>query len=84
MVLKKPDFLSKSSKLRVVRPYDFVKISLAFSINIFLRNVWRYFRLPMSALVMIAGMSFNVKFTAKIDFSIRYLMLPLLMLTLED
>ena len=32
---------------------------------------------------MVAGKSFNGKFTAKIDFPIGYFMLPLLMLTLE-
>ena len=37
----------------------------------------------MSALPTVAGKSFNDKFTAKIDFSIGYFILPLLMLTLE-
>ena len=36
-------------------------------------NVWRDFRLPMSALATVAGKSFNGKFTAKIDFPMRYL-----------
>ena len=39
-------------------------------------------RLPMSALAMVAEKSFNSKFTAKIDFLIGYLMVPLLLLTL--
>ena len=43
----------------------------------FLRNVWRDFRLSMSALAMVAGKSFNSKFTAKIDFSIMYFILPI-------
>ena len=49
----------------------------------FVRNVWRDFRLLMSALPTVAGNSFNGKFTAKIDFSIGYFILPLLMLTME-
>ena len=37
----------------------------------FLRNVWRDFRLSMSALATVAGKSFHGKFTAKIDFPDR-------------
>ena len=37
----------------------------------------------MSALATVARKSFNGKFTAKIDFPIGHIMLPLLMLTLE-
>ena len=37
----------------------------------------------MPALAMVAGKSFNGKFTAKIYFQIGYFILPLLMLTLE-
>ena len=37
-----------------------------------LRNVWRDFRLSMSALAMVAGKSFNGKFTAKTDFPSGY------------
>ena len=48
-----------------------------------LRNVWRDFRLSMSALATVEGKSFNGKFTAKIDFPIGYFMLPLLMPTVE-
>ena len=48
-----------------------------------LRNVWRDFRLLMSALATVAGKSFNGKFTPKIDFPIRYFMLSLLILTLK-
>ena len=47
------------------------------------RNVWKDFRLPMSALATVAQKSFSGKFTAKIDFPIRHFMLQLLMLTLE-
>ena len=47
------------------------------------KNVWRDFRHPMSALPMVARKSFNGKFTAKIDFPIGNFMLPLLMLTLK-
>ena len=46
----------------------------------FQRNVWRDFRLSMSALATVASKSFNGKFTAKIYFSIRHFILPLLML----
>ena len=38
-----------------------------------LRNVWRDFRLPMSALATVARKSFNGKFAAKIDFLIGHL-----------
>ena len=74
-------FLSKNSKFRVVWTHDFVQISPACGKNIFLRNVWGDFRLPMSALVTLAGKRLNGNFTAKIDFPIGYFMLPLLMLT---
>ena len=52
-------------------------------VQILIKNVWRNFRLPMSALATVAGRSFNGKFTAKIDFSIGYSILSLPMLTLE-
>ena len=35
-------------------------------------NVWRDFRLLMSALATVAGKSFKCKFTAKIDFPLGY------------
>ena len=69
-ILKKLDVLLKSSEFHVV--------SLAYDI----RNIWRDFRLPMSALATVARKSFSDKFTAKIDFPIGHFMLPLLMLTL--
>ena len=50
----------------------------------FLRNVWRDFRLSMSALATVTRKSSNSKFTVKIDFPIGHFMLPLLMLILED
>ena len=50
----------------------------------FLKNVWGDFRVPMSALVTLAGKRLNCNFTAKIDFPIGYFMLPLLMLTFES
>ena len=40
----------------------------------------RDFRLTMPVLATVAGKSFNGKFTAKMDFSIEYFMLPLLTL----
>ena len=40
-------------------------------------------RLPVLALATVAGKSCNDKFTAENDFPIGYLMLPLIMLTLE-
>ena len=51
--------------------------------QIFLKDVLRDFKLPMSALAMIARKSFNGKFTPKIDFPIGHFMLLLLMLALE-
>ena len=42
----------------------------------FVRNVWRDFRPPMSALATVARKSFNGKFTAKIDFPIGHFTLP--------
>ena len=50
----------------------------------FSRNVWRDFRLPMSALATVAGKSFNGKFAPKTDFSIGYFMLLFLMLILKS
>ena len=47
---------------------DFVQISLAFGTNIFLRNVWRDFRLTKAAYCNGSRESLNGKFTAKNDF----------------
>ena len=63
----------KSQNFVYFRPYDFVQISLECD-TYFLRNVWKDFRLPMSALPTVAGKSFNSKFTAKIDFPIGYIL----------
>ena len=52
----------------------------------FLRNVWRdfsMFRLPILASATVAGRSFNVKFTAKIDFPIGHFMLSLMMFKVQ-
>ena len=76
-------FLSKSSKFRVVWT---IRICSNFTImwyKHFVRNVWRDFRLPMSALATVARKIFNGKFAAKTDFPIGHCMLPLLMLTLK-
>ena len=81
--LKNPFFLSKSSKFRVIWTTRFCFIFTSMYYKHFIRNVRRDFKLPMLVLVTVAGKSFNGKFTAKIDFPIGYLMLPLLMLTLE-
>ena len=40
--------------------------------KLLLRNVWRDFRLPMSAIATVAWKSLNGKFTAKIDVPIEY------------
>ena len=81
--LKKPGVLSKSSKFCVVWPIWFCPNFTSMWYKHVLRNVWRDFRLPMSALATVAGKSFNGKFTAKIDFPIGYFMLPVLMPTVE-
>ena len=73
---KKVNFLSKSSKSYVVWTIRFCSNFTSMWYKHFLRNVWRDFRLPMSATV--AGKNFNGKFTAKVDLPIGYFMLPLL------
>ena len=83
MVEKKNVFLSKSSKFPTVWTLRFCSNFTNMWYKHFLRNLWRDFRLPMSALATVSGKSFNGKLTAKIDFPIGYFMLPLLMLTLE-
>ena len=45
-------------------PYDFVQISLACGTNI-LRNVWRDYRLTMSALATVAGKSLTANLLQK-------------------
>ena len=84
MVLKTRVFWSKSSSFRVVWTTRFFFSNFtSMWYKHFVRNVWRYFRLPMSALARIARKSFNGEFTAKIDFPIGHFALPLLMLTLK-
>ena len=64
MVLKNPNFVKK---LKISCTFDH-SISLKFHWHMaqtFLRNVWRDFRLQMSALATVARKSFNGKFTAK-------------------
>ena len=74
-------FLSKSSKFRVVWTVQFCSNFTSMWSKYLSNNVWRDFRLPMSALASVAGKSFNVKFPAKFDFPIGYFIL--LMLRLE-
>ena len=76
MVTKQPCFLSKSLKFRVVWTIRFCSNFTSIWYKHFLRNVWRDFRLPVSALVTVARKSFKGKFTAKIDFPIEHFMLP--------
>ena len=80
---KNPGVLSNSSKFRVVWTIRFSSNFTSMWHKHFLRNVWRDFKLSMSALATVAGKSFNNKFTAKIDFPIGHFILPFLMLTLE-
>ena len=80
MVLKNLVFCQKAHNFAYFEPYDFVKISPACDPNTYqIIN----FRLPMSTFAAVARKSFNSKFTAKIDFPIGHVMLPLLMMTLE-
>ena len=58
--------------------YDFSSNFTSMWYQYFLRNVWRDFRLSMSALTTVIWKSFNGKFTAEIDFLTGYLILPLL------
>ena len=85
MDLKYPFFflLSKSSQFCEVSTIRFCSNFTGMWYKHLLRNVWRNFRLLMSAVSTVAGKSFNSKFTAKNYFPIGYLMLPLLILTLK-
>ena len=60
--------MPKSSKFRVVWTVRFRSNSTSLWFKYLSNNVWRDFRLPMSALATVAGKSYNGKFTAKIDF----------------
>ena len=84
MASKKTIFVKKLKILCNLDLIRSVQMSLACgTFKHFQRNVWRDFRLPMSALAMVERKSFSGKFNAKINFPIRHFMLPLLMLTLE-
>ena len=48
----------------------------------FVRNVWKDFRLLMSALETVPGKNLNDKFTAKMNFPNGYFISPMLMLSL--
>ena len=80
---KKRFVLSESSKFRVVGTTQFCSNFTRMWSKYISNNAWRDFRLPMSALITVAGKSFYGKFNAKIDFPLGYFIEPLLMLTLE-
>ena len=82
-MVKKNGFLSKRSKFRVVRTIRLCSNFTSKWYKYLLWNVWRDFRLPMSASATVSWKSFNVKFAAKINVLIGYFVLPLLKLTLE-
>ena len=65
----KTRFFPKCLKFRVVWTIQFCSIFTSMYKH-FLRNAWRDFRLPVSALATVAGKSFHGKFTTKIDFPI--------------
>ena len=69
-----------AASIFIVKFTVFFFYSVAYGTNIFLKNGWRDFRLPMSILARVARNSFNGKSTANIDFPI---VLLLLILTLE-
>ena len=72
----------KNRVFGVVWTIGFCSISLAYGTNIFLRNVWRDFRFPMSAIATVERV-FMANLLQKLIFPIGHFMLPLLMLTLE-
>ena len=71
MVIKN-GFLSKSSKFHVVCDHTILFKFTSIWYKHFLKNVWRDFRLLISALATEAQKSFNGKFTAKTDFLIGH------------
>ena len=77
MVLK-TRFFVKSSNFHVVWTIQFVPISPACG-----PNTYQIMYGEILDLATVAGKSFKGKFTAKIDFSIGYFILPVLMPTLE-
>ena len=52
---------------------NFTVLASGTNIFFFLRNVWRDFRLPMSAVATVARKSFNGKFTVKMNFQLGML-----------
>ena len=76
-------FCQKSSKFRVVWTIRYCSNFTSMCYKHSLRKVWRDLRLLMSALMTVAGKSFNGKFTPKFDFPIGHFMLSLLILTLK-
>ena len=83
--LKTRFFVKKTQNFVQLELYYLVQISLACSTSIFkgMYKLWRDFRRSTSVLATVAVKNFNDKFTEKIDFPIRYFMLPLLMMTLK-
>ena len=75
MVINNPVFCQKSSKFRVAWTIRVCSNFTGIWYKLFLRNIWRDFRLPMSALATVARKSFNGKFTAK--FSDRAFYVPI-------
>ena len=55
MVFKNPAFCQKAQKIFVVRTIRFCSNFTCMRYKHFLRNVWRDFKLPMSALATVAG-----------------------------
>ena len=60
--------MSKSSTFWIVRIIQFCSNFTSMWSKCLSNNVWRDFRLPMSAIATAVGKSFNGKFTSKIDF----------------
>ena len=71
---KKLVFLSKKLKILYILDHAICFKNLS-------NNVWRDFRLPVSAFATTTWNSFNGKFAAKIDFPIVHFMLSFLTLT---
>ena len=67
-------FVKKAQNFVHFRPYELVQILPACGPNTH-QNVWRDFRLPVSAFATVARKSFKGNFTAKIDFLIGYFLL---------
>ena len=78
MVIKNPVFFVKKLKISCIKMIldhtILFKFHQLMAHTHFLRNVCSDFRLPMSALAMVARKSVNCKFTSKIDFPIGHFM----------